>query len=193
MSNTIKSMGDSIKWHAKYGLNTPRKGSPAPDFELFDVLGGKSVRLSSFRGKKPVALIFGSFTWGPFTQQAVRLQDLYSAFRDQVQFLVIYIREAHPVDGWYMGDHTYKDPRTIEERRAMAGTCEVQLKYEITTYVDELDDKVMRAYSAWPDRLFLIGTDGKIAYAGGIGPWGFLPEKLKKAIERLLKKSTGTA
>lgn len=115
------------------------------------------------------------------------LQNLYSAYSEQVQFLVIYIREAHPVDGWYMGDHNFKDPQTIEERRAMAGTCEVQLKYGITTYVDEMDDRVMQAYAAWPDRLFLIDADGKVAFAGGIGPWGFKPGKLKDAIDRLLK------
>lgn len=62
MSDTIKSLADSIKWHAKYGFSMPRKGDLAPDFELYDVHGEKSVRLASFRGNKPVALIFGSFT-----------------------------------------------------------------------------------------------------------------------------------
>ncbi len=62
MSDTIKSMSDSIKWHAKYGFNTPGKGDLAPDFELYDVQGKNTVRLSTFRGNKPVALVFGSFT-----------------------------------------------------------------------------------------------------------------------------------
>jgi len=34
----------------------------APDFELRDVNNENAVRLSDFRGKKPVALVFGSFT-----------------------------------------------------------------------------------------------------------------------------------
>jgi len=50
-------------------LDRPRQGSlklgdPAPDFEL-SRLGGKeneTVRLSSFKGKQPVVLIFGSYT-----------------------------------------------------------------------------------------------------------------------------------
>ena len=41
---------------------TPKAGDPAPDFTLFDVTGTKSVTLSDFQGKKPVALVFGSFT-----------------------------------------------------------------------------------------------------------------------------------
>jgi len=40
----------------------PKKGDMAPDFTLFDITGAKSVTLSDFRGKKPVALIFGSYT-----------------------------------------------------------------------------------------------------------------------------------
>ncbi len=41
----------------------PRVGGRAPDFEL-PLLDdrAKTVRLSSFRGERPVALIFGSYT-----------------------------------------------------------------------------------------------------------------------------------
>lgn len=39
-----------------------KPGDPAPDFRL-KVRGGEQViQLSSFRGKKPVALVFGSYT-----------------------------------------------------------------------------------------------------------------------------------
>lgn len=42
---------------------TPRAGDPAPDFELaYAKEPGKKVRLSSFAGKRPVALVFGSYT-----------------------------------------------------------------------------------------------------------------------------------
>lgn len=40
----------------------PKKGDVAPDFTLSDITGTESVTLSDFRGKKPVALIFGSYT-----------------------------------------------------------------------------------------------------------------------------------
>ena len=46
------------------------------------------------------------------------LRSLYAAYNDRVQFLVIYIREAHPVDGWDIGsENRITDPQTIEERR----------------------------------------------------------------------------
>src|SRR5436190_3490446 len=37
-------------------------GQPAPDFALKALDGGATVRLSSFRGKQPVVLVFGSYT-----------------------------------------------------------------------------------------------------------------------------------
>ena len=115
------------------------------------------------------------------------LRDLYAAYHDRVQFLVIYIREAHPVDGWDIGsENRIADPQTIEERRRVAGTCEASLQYGIPTLVDEMDDAVMTAYAAWPERLYLVGTDGCVSYAGGLGPWGFSPADLKAAIEEVI-------
>ena len=114
------------------------------------------------------------------------LRDLYAEYGDRVHFLVIYIREAHPMDGWSLGKHDIYDPQTIEERRELAGMCEEAMQYGIKTYVDEMDDAVMAAYAAWPDRLYLIRVDGRVAYAGRRGPFGFRPGKLKKAIKALL-------
>ncbi len=50
------------EWQEKYDALAPKIGDLAPDFELLDVTGELSIKLSDFRGKKPVALIFGSFT-----------------------------------------------------------------------------------------------------------------------------------
>lgn len=40
----------------------PRPGQPAPDFTLSTPDGKQRIALSDYRGKKPVVLIFGSFT-----------------------------------------------------------------------------------------------------------------------------------
>ena len=133
------------------------------------------------------------------------LRDLYTQYNDRVQFLVIYIREAHPEDGWSLSKlgglgkrlgkfagpakHVQQgiyDPQTIEERRKVAGMCEMALQYGIRTYVDEMDDVVMTAYAAWPERLYLIGEDGRVVYAGARGPHGFRPAELREAIDVLL-------
>ena len=138
------------------------------------------------------------------------LRDLYAQYNDRVQFLVIYIREAHPEDGWSLSklgglgkrlgklaglaQHVQQgiyDPQAIEERRKVAGMCQAALQYGIRTYVDEMDDAVMTAYAAMPDRLYLVGLDGRVVYAGGPGPFGFKPAELKDAIDVYLSQQEG--
>jgi hypothetical protein len=48
-----------IKARAK---NLPQVGELAPDFELRTPDGKQTIRLSSFRGRRPLVLVFGSFT-----------------------------------------------------------------------------------------------------------------------------------
>ena len=132
----------------------------------------------------------------------VSLTGLYAKYHEQVQFIPIYIREAHPVDGWWFGGNLFTkrimrvfapkvamdvhDPQTLEQRRQVAGTCEASLSYGIRTYVDEMDDAVNNAYAAWPTRLYLIDTAWVVVYGGGLGPYDFHPHKLEKAIENYL-------
>ena len=51
-----------LEWQLRNDLRTPKVGDLAPDFELQDPSGRVAVRLSDFRGKRPVALVFGSYT-----------------------------------------------------------------------------------------------------------------------------------
>ncbi len=84
------------------------------------------------------------------------------------------------------------DPKTIGERCAVAGQCEDALKYGILTYVDEMDDMVNKAYAAMPTRLYLVGLDGRVVYASGLGPYGFKPAELGEAIKGYLGRVDGT-
>lgn len=106
---------------------------------------------------------------------------------------MVYIREAHAIDSRSPmggdGAPIVEDPITLLERREVAKTCMAKLELEgIPALVDDLDDTVNDTYEAWPDRLFLVGKDGRIAYKGGRGPFGFDPEELADAIEKELEK-----
>ena len=63
------------------------------------------------------------------------------------------------------------------------------LQYGIPTVVDEMDDVVNTAYAAWPTRQYLVGLNGRVVYAGGLGPWGLKPPQLKLAIENYLTRN----
>ncbi len=119
------------------------------------------------------------------------IEALYERFRDEVAFTVVYIREAHPEDGWVVIDNREEnirvfDPTTNAERQRVVESCALRLAVRIPVVIDEIDDGVAAAYGAWPDRLYLVGRDGRIAFQGGMGPFGFLPEELEAAIEEEL-------
>jgi hypothetical protein len=62
MTATIKNRQQGTSWQKRHDAAAPRAGDLAPDFELYDPGGANPVRLSDFRGRKPVSLVFGSFT-----------------------------------------------------------------------------------------------------------------------------------
>jgi Iodothyronine deiodinase len=116
------------------------------------------------------------------------LEELYDRHRDEVAFLIVYIREAHPEDGWVLADNRREgialaDPTSLEERAAAADACVLRLETRIPVLLDDVDDAVALAYGGWPDRLYLIDRDGRVAFQGERGPDGFKPEELAHAIE----------
>lgn len=115
------------------------------------------------------------------------LESLHARYRDQVAFFVVYIKEAHPEEGWVLGRNRraevrVNDPTTDERRAEVAETCAVRLRIQMPVLVDGIDNAVASAYGGWPDRLYLIGRDGRIAFQGAEGPFGFKPPELDVAI-----------
>lgn len=110
-----------------------------------------------------------------------------------MQFYVVYIREAHALDSsWAFsvemgGMPVVEDPISQEERNQVAQVCMTKLALEpMPALVDDMDDTVNTNYGAWPERLFLVGRDGRIAYSGGPGPKRFAPDELDEAIREEL-------
>ncbi len=112
---------------------------------------------------------------------------MFETYKKDVEFFVVYIREAHAIDSRLpMEFGMIEDPVTGLERMAVASQCMADLNLPIPAIVDQIDDAVNLAYRAWSDRLYLVGKDGKIAFSGGPGPFMFLPEELNTAIEKEL-------
>ena len=112
---------------------------------------------------------------------------MYEEYGEEVEFLVIYIREAHAIDStWPMGGNGHplvEEPITAEERAAVATQCMTKLDMSpMRMLMDDMEDSTGWDYAAWPDRLFLVDLKGKIAYSGARGPMGFRPDQLEQAI-----------
>jgi alkylhydroperoxidase family enzyme len=88
---------------------------------------------------------------------------------------------------------TVNQPRTKDERVRVAQSCGLSLKMTMPLLVDEIDDRVGHAYSGMPDRLYVIDTDGKVAYKGGRGPFGFNPGEMEQSLVMLLTDQASRA
>lgn len=165
----------------------PALGERVPDFTLKTVDGTEEITLSKKVGPKPVVLVFGNFTCGPFRSQAGNVEKLYRRYKDRATFVMVYVREAHPTDGWSMesndrvGVHLAQ-PKTYDERVGVAQACSRSLGLGMPMLVDTMDDAVGARYSGMPSRLYLIDRDGKVAYKSGRGPFGFKPAELEHAL-----------
>lgn len=122
---------------------------------------------------------------------------MYQRYKGKVDFLAVYVREAHPVDGWSSGnDPLTRDilqPKTDAERTKVATKCCAALHVTMPMVVDDLQDTVGHAYSGMPDRLYLIDRDGRVAYKGGRGPFGFKPGELEQALVMNLMEQDAAA
>jgi type I thyroxine 5'-deiodinase len=76
-------------------------------------------------------------------------------------------------------------PRTDDERQDVASTCVRKLGIRIPAVLDGIANPTERAYTGWPDRLYLIGRDGKIIYKSAPGPYGFSMAQLGGALRSL--------
>ena len=81
----------------------------------------------------------------------------------------------------------FDQPTTLTGRRDIANEFCSASGFTLPTVIDDMANTVDKAYAAWPERMFIIDTDGLIVYAAAQGPWGFRP----KHIKRWLRKNLG--
>jgi hypothetical protein len=118
---------------------------------------------------------------------------VYQKYKEKAEFYVVYIREAHPdsevtvvKDGKPVLEKVGQTS-DVKERRERAGQFAEVMKLTVPVLVDKGDDKVNAAYAGWPERLYVVGTDGKIAYKGGPGPGGFKIAEVESWLDKNAK------
>jgi hypothetical protein len=171
----------------------PKVDESAPDFTLKTNDGKAEITLSKLVGSKPVVLVFGSFTCGPFRSQSGNIEKLYNRYKDRATFVMVYVRDAHPTDGWRMESNDRQgaitaQPKTYEERAAVAQKCGRVLSLAFPMLVDTIDDRVGGPYSGMPGRLYVIDREGKVAFKSGRGPYLFKPAEMEHSLVLLLQE-----
>ena len=167
---------DLIRELKAEGFTGPKAGEEAPDFRAKTLLG-ESIRLSDYRGKKNVLLVFGSATCPMTANSITGIQRLCEHLRgDEIEFLFVYTREAHPGE-------------KLPAHSSMAGKIEAAMllrdeeDLSMPVVVDDLRGTIHRKYSKLPNPAYLIDLSGRVAFRS---MWAGA-EALEKAITELLE------
>jgi Iodothyronine deiodinase len=107
-----------------------------------------------------------------------------------VAFLAVYIVEAHPSDVWQMESNikdkvVFASPKNEDERAQVAGACVRKLGIKFPAVLDQFENTTEKAYTGWPDRIYLIDSNGRVAFKSKPGPFGFKPDQLSAALAQL--------
>jgi hypothetical protein len=149
-------------------------GELAFDFTAY-TLDGDMVKLSDFL-EKPVVLETGSITCNVYTANVPQMLTLAEKF-PQFNFLVLYIREAHP--GEKIGPHT-----SMDEKMKRAKALEKEVGETRTVLVDSLDGEAHVVYGSEPDMIYVIGENSRILYRE---KWNHA-DKLRDVLEAIKKE-----
>ena len=147
-------------------------GDRVPPFELLTTDGDRLTNSDVF-ADKPVLFVFGSMTCPMTASSAPSVQQLYEEFGDRVDFVMLYVREAHP--GEYFGQS-----ETIEDKIESARALQKFYGIDWTVAADTIEGALHRALDPKPNAAYLMNSDGEILFRS---LWAADYDALKLALE----------
>lgn len=140
--------------------------------------------------ERPLVVNFGSATWPPFTNQLPAFSKLVEEFSSVADFLLVYIDEAHPSDGWAVPGESslsfeVKKHRNQEDRCAAAQQLleRFSLPPQCRVVADRMDNNANVAYGVAFERVCIVQRQ-KIAYLGGKGPFYYNLQEVRHWLEK---------
>jgi hypothetical protein len=187
--------GDLYRSLGERALQSGQPGERMPELILHD-LDGNYQQLSRCWDRQPALLVTMSLSCGQTRRHARALGRLYRRFESEINTVIIYVVEAHPIDAPspYLGRmwRTTKNqlacihhaqPRTLEKRIELAHQLRRRFRLSTPVLIDTLDDRAWRAFGSAPNVAILIHPGGRIAVKQG---W-FEPQEMAGAINTLLR------
>jgi hypothetical protein len=110
-----------------------------------------------------------------------------------VDFLAVYILEAHACDEWPI-NNKIKIPQhqSLADRIKAANDFKTTYAVKVPLVVDSMKDQFVNTFAAWPERYYLI-KDRKIAVIGHPGPMGYNSANWPKEIRSWITENTGSS
>ncbi|MCH9675765.1 MAG: hypothetical protein K0U93_30285 [Gammaproteobacteria bacterium] len=117
------------------------------------------------------------------------MNEIYARYRDRMDFYCVYIQEAHPEDGWQVAmnvddDVIFDQPKTLEEREAMAQVCALRLNMSMPMLLDDLDNTLDTLFAALPERLYVLDAAGTVTFRTVVGSPGFDVDAWETAVRQ---------
>lgn len=131
-------------------------GDMFPEFELFTTEGARLTNDDIFTGK-PVIFIFGSMTCPMTASAAPSVQKLFEEFGDRINFVMLYVREAHP------GEY-FVQSETMEQKLEYARALRDHYNIQWTVAADNIDGDLHRTLDPKPNSAFLTDQNGMILF-----------------------------
>jgi len=111
------------------------------------------------------------------------MHEMYSKYADTVDFLTVYVSEAHALDEWKLGDKVkIAQHKTLNDRIIAANLFKGENDFQIPLVVDSMENHFDKTYASWPERGYII-FQGKMSYISkcdingamdwedGVGKW----------------------
>jgi Iodothyronine deiodinase len=117
---------------------------------------------------------------------------LFDSSKKTVDFRIVYIRDTHPTLGFRAptndrrGISSEEEPRTLADREKWARQDRKKMKCTIPVIMDTFDDRTLRAYNAFPQRVYVLDRNGKVVYSSS-GLVGFDLDGVTRAVKSLAR------
>jgi len=156
----------------RFAKDAAGPGDSFPSFELMTTNGERLVNHDVF-DDRPVLVIFGSMTCPMTASAAPSVQELYDEFGGRVEFIMLYVREAHPGEN-------YTQSETMEEKLESARALKEFYDIQWTVAADNLDGDLHRALDPKPNAAFLMNSAGVILFRS---LWAADRDALRQALD----------
>jgi len=99
-----------------------------------------------------------------------KVNSLVSKYKDDADFMMVYLEEAHASDEWpiYQLEEDIPQHRTLDARLAVAERFrdDFDVAPELTLYVDSIENEFNCAFASWPFRFWVIELGGEEPIVG---------------------------
>jgi type I thyroxine 5'-deiodinase len=121
------------------------------------------------------------------------MNSLQSKFAGKIDFLGVYISEAHAQDEWPLGvKYCFNQPKTIEDRLEIARNFVSEFKFELPMLVDTMANEFDTRFAAWPERFYIVQNNELVLVGEPTTEFGFDRTQLEHAFNELLQRQQPT-